>query len=189
MLAMRQPQGKLKNCKACGKVFLSMIGEKYCPTCLPREEEKEKHIRDYLRDHPGAPMLDVLKAVKESGDMGNSHEVEDYMFREGLVEGVHHQNVCASCGAPIPDGLTYCKTCFSSWMHTVKSKRDFVPPALQNYSPRDPDRAAPIDVAELQRQAHYGGNQPNRPHGPGQNPREEKKHKAKHYLGIIEHRD
>lgn len=193
MLAMRQPQGKLRNCKACGKVFVSMAGEKYCQTCLPIEQSKKKKVDEYLRDHPGAPMLDVLKAVKESGEMGNSHEVEAYMFREGLVNGAAHQNVCASCGSPIADGLTYCKTCFQAWMHTVKhqsiEQQAARSAAYNHYAPRDPDRASAIDVAELQRRVHYGDNTPNRPHGPGQNTVENKKHKVKHYLGIIDHRD
>lgn len=188
MLAMRQPQGKLRNCKACGKVFVSMVGEQYCSDCRPIEEAKKKKVDDYLRDHPGAPMLDVLKVVKEAGDMGNSHEVEAYMFREGLIAGVSHQNVCASCGQPIADGLTYCKTCFQAWMHTVKHKPERSA-AYEHYAPRDPDRAAAIDVAELQRQAHYAGNKPNRPHAPGQKPVENTRRKAKHYLGIIDHSD
>lgn len=184
MPAMRQPRGKLKNCKACFKVFVSMRGEEYCPHCLPLEQEKERKVREYLREHPGAPAIDVIREAKLSKNMGESHEVEDYMYNEGFIEGVPKQNVCASCGKPIRDGITYCPTCFQVWMHTIKQKIDY-PEVLMTHAPHDPDRAAPIDVATLRYSAASAGARINHPHGPGQNHSIEDKHKAQHYLGII----
>ena len=67
MLAMNRPQGKLRNCKACGKVFVSMAGEKYCAKCLPAEEEKRSKIEEYLREHPGAPVIDVVREARLTG--------------------------------------------------------------------------------------------------------------------------
>ena len=189
-MIIRRPKGKLKNCKACGKVFVSMAGEEYCPVCLPIELERRHKIDEYMREHKGAPLIEVLKDLKSIGGMNSSYEVEEFLFKERLVEGAPHQNVCASCGTPIPNGLTYCKSCFQAWKSTVQKHSDFSS-VNESYShaPGDPDRAAPIDVAELQRQAHYGGNnKPNRPHGPGQQTTEEKR-RPRRYLGIIEHRD
>ena len=185
MSAMNRPQGKLRNCKACGKVFVSMAGEKYCPKCLPLEEEKRRKIDNYLREHPGAPVIDVVREARLTGSMGNSHEVEDYMFVEGLVDGVPKQNFCASCGAPIADGLTYCKTCFQLWMRTVKGQMP-APRPIENYNPYDPDRAAAVDVATLKRQAMYGSSKPNRPHGPEHKQTDEDEQKLRRYRGIVE---
>ena len=189
MPLIRQPQGTLRNCKSCGKVFVAMRNEKFCPTCAPVEAEKQKKITEYLREHRGVPMTQVLEDVKAAGDMGSSHEVEAYMFREGLVEGAPHQNVCASCGTPIADGLTYCKKCFQAWMRTVQSHADAPPAYLMSHAPGDPDRAAAIDVAELSRAAMYGGGKANRPHGPGgQKPSSDERRRLRAYMGIIEPR-
>ena len=191
MSAMRTARGTLKNCKACGKAFVVIHGEDYCQACLPEAMEKERKLREYLRDNPGAPALDVIREVKSSKTMGNSHEVEDFMFDEGMIEGSHvvkRQNVCASCGKPIADGVTYCADCFQSWMHTIKSRTVLQNSPFPTHAPGDPDRAAAIDVAMLNRIAASSVGRPNRPHGPGQTLTAEDEHKAQRYAGIIDPR-
>ena len=189
MPLVRQPQGQLKNCKTCGKVFVSMRGELFCRECLIEEEERRKNITEYIREHPGMPMTDVLNDIKKAGNLHSAHEAEEYMFREGLIEGAPRQNVCMSCGAPIADGQTYCKSCFKAWMRTVQSHSETPPTHLMTHAPRDPDRAAAIDVASLSRQAMLGGNKANRPHGPGgQKTSSDDRHRVRAYQGIIEPR-
>lgn len=189
MPLIRQPQGKLKNCKACGKVFVAMRNERFCPSCFQVEEERRKNITEYIREHPGVPMVDVLKDIKEVGNMSSAHEAEEYMFRENLIEGAPRQNTCMSCGAPVADGATYCKKCFQAWMRTVQSHADTPPAHMMSHAPGDLDRAAAIDVAELSRSAMLGSNKANHPHGPGGQksaPRESNRLRA--YMGIIEPR-
>ena len=149
---------------------------------------KQHKINEYVLEHPGAPLIDVLREARLTGEMGNSHELEDYMFIEGMVEGAPEVHVCASCGVSIAAGRTYCKECFQMLMRTVKHRAEYTKPS-EEVVPRDPDRAAPIDVAELKRQAMLGGNEPNRPHGPGQEHVEEGKGKLRRYLGIIEYQE
>ena len=192
MAGFRTARGTLKNCKSCGKVFVVIHGEDYCQACLPEAEEKERQLREYLREHQGDPALDIIREVRSMKTMGNSHEVEDMMFEEGMVEGGgtigKRQNVCASCGKPIADGVTYCADCFQSWMHTVQSRTLLKNPPFPTHAPGDPDRAAAIDVAMLNRIAASSLGRPNRPHGPGGSATPVDEHKAQRYSGIIDSR-
>ena len=190
MSAMRTARGTLKNCKACGKVFVVVHTEDYCQACLPEAEEKERKLREFMFEHQGETTIDIVREVKAMKSEVDNHAAEDVMAERDILESHHvRKNVCASCGKPIAEGRTYCPDCFQSWMHTIKSRSVLaLTPALPTHAPGDPDRAAPIDVAMLNRIAASSVGRPNRPHGPGQSSADVDERKAQRYSGIIDPR-
>ena len=99
---------KLKNCSYCGKVFVSSHGEKVCPNCMLEQEEKEREIVEYVREHQGCSMADVMK------DLSIGYKLAWHTLTEGSFSNIKSSmNVsysCQSCGKPIRSG-TYCSEC------------------------------------------------------------------------------
>lgn len=51
-----------RNCRRCGKLFLS-TGPSECPACLEAAEEVFERVRLYLIENPGASLDRVAKAT------------------------------------------------------------------------------------------------------------------------------
>ncbi|MFP4198409.1 MAG: flagellar protein [Halanaerobium sp.] len=98
---------ELINCKECGKLF-SSSGQKVCPDCRQREEEKFEIVKEYLWEHPNS----TVKKVSE--DTGVEEELiikfmrEDRLAAEGLL--VDYKLKCKRCGTEIKTGL-FCESC------------------------------------------------------------------------------
>ena len=101
-------QKKLKNCSQCGRIFSPMRGEKLCRDCRIKEEELERQVISYVRDHPGVSIKDAMAAT------GVSEKIIQRMAREGLFVNVAEAGnflyPCIGCGKPIRSG-TYCSDC------------------------------------------------------------------------------
>ncbi|MDU0200297.1 hypothetical protein ACYEXS_23920 [Paenibacillus sp. MAH-36] len=61
----------LSNCEACGKVFITQY-EKCCKPCAQLLLIESHKVKDFVRSHPGATLIDVyhetgvsLKTIKE----------------------------------------------------------------------------------------------------------------------------
>ena len=57
-------QQKLKNCAQCGKIFTSTRGETLCRDCQIKLEEKEREVLDYVREHQGCTIAEVVEAME-----------------------------------------------------------------------------------------------------------------------------
>ena len=97
-----------------------MRGEELCKDCRIIEEEKERAVINYVRDHQGCPISEV---VEKTG-------VPD-TFVKNMVSKGHFANVkrsdlyypCQSCGKPIKNG-TYCINCLRSLRNETKKMAD-----------------------------------------------------------------
>ena len=98
--------GKMKNCSSCGKVFVSINNSRICMDCRAKEEQWEKSIVDYVRDHPKSKIGEIVEAT------GVQEPVIRRMIREGrfVSTGVELYYPCEKCGSPIQKGQ-YCEKC------------------------------------------------------------------------------
>lgn len=97
---------ELRNCARCGKLFLYQ-GIPYCTECQKLDEEDFAKVKDYLYEHPGAPLIEVSDATQVPPD-----RILRYL-KEGRLELASEQNSilkCERCGAPIRMGR-YCEKC------------------------------------------------------------------------------
>lgn len=98
--------GKMKNCSSCGKVFISINNSRICVDCREKEEQWEKVIVEYVRDHPKCQITEIVEAT------GVQEPVVRRMIREGrfLSSGVDLFYPCEKCASPIQKGQ-YCDKC------------------------------------------------------------------------------
>ena len=97
----------MKNCVRCHKIFLSVIGETICPECRVMEQTMEEHVKDYVRDHPG---ITIRQLIDETGA---PDKLIWRMVRQGQFEnasGLEVQYPCGRCGKLIKTGA-YCEEC------------------------------------------------------------------------------
>ena len=89
--------GKMKNCSSCGKVFVSINNARICMDCRAKEEQWEKSIVDYVRDHPKSKIGEIVEAT------GVQEPVIRRMIREGrfVSTEVELYYPCEKCGSPI----------------------------------------------------------------------------------------
>lgn len=108
---------KIRNCSQCGKIFSPIRGEKLCRDCRLKEEELERQVIDYVRDHPGISMKQTTE------DTGVSEKIIKRMAREGLFVnmtlGADFVYPCVNCGRPISRG-TYCTDCLAKLRKETK---------------------------------------------------------------------
>ena len=118
-MALKIPQ-KLKNCANCGKMFVATRGEKLCRDCLIKEEEKERMVLDYVREHQGCPISEVIE------ELGVTDKFVKNMIAKGLFTNIERNDLyypCQSCGKPIRNG-TYCSDCLSRLRNETKKMAD-----------------------------------------------------------------
>ena len=100
----------IRNCRKCGRVFNYMSGAPICPACRDSVEAKFQEVKEYIREHRGAGIMEVAEAC----------EVEPSQIRQWLkddrLEVTEDSAIflnCESCGAPIRSGK-FCEKCKSS---------------------------------------------------------------------------
>ncbi|MBR2178817.1 MAG: hypothetical protein IJ862_00260 [Selenomonadaceae bacterium] len=107
-MALKKKTQKLKNCSNCGKLFLQTHGEKLCRECTIQEEEKQREIMDYIHDHQGCSITEVIENLNVSKKLVNN------MINKGFFGNLKRSRssyTCQSCGKPISVGNTYCRDC------------------------------------------------------------------------------
>ena len=121
MVLKKKPDAKkLKNCANCGKMFVAMRTETLCRECKIIEEEKEREVLDYVRDHQGASIPEVTEA------MGVTEKFIKNMINKGMFANIQRQNMtypCAACGKPIKHD-TYCTDCLAKLRNETKKMAD-----------------------------------------------------------------
>ena len=49
------------NCRSCGRLFNVIDGERLCPECQKKIDERFKDVKEYLHDHPDASVEELSK--------------------------------------------------------------------------------------------------------------------------------
>ena len=108
--------GKMKNCSSCGKVFIAINNSRVCPDCREKEEQWEKEIIEYVREHPKSQIPEIVEAT------GVQEPIIRRMIREGrfLSSNVELFYPCEKCGSPIPKGQ-YCDKCQKEMREELQS--------------------------------------------------------------------
>ena len=96
----------MKNCSSCGKVFVSINKSRICQDCRAKEEQWEKEIIVYVREHPKCNITQIV------AETGAQESLIRRMIREGrfVTTGVDLYYPCEKCGSPIQRGQ-YCEKC------------------------------------------------------------------------------
>lgn len=93
---------EVRNCKRCGKVFISR-GSYICPDCLQKEEEQFEIVKKYLAENPRATVKETSENTKVPV------EVITEFLRKGLLMSVlpgdgNASLSCVICKRPIQSG-------------------------------------------------------------------------------------
>lgn len=95
----------IRNCPRCGKVF-ARVSRNLCPQCVREEDEMTEKVKQYLREHKGASLSEVVEAT------GAEESLVLRLIREGRIivsDGEPALN-CQRCGRPISEGR-FCSAC------------------------------------------------------------------------------
>ena len=93
--------GKMKNCSSCGKVFISINNSRICMDCREKEEQWEKEVVTYVRDHPKSQISEIVEAT------GVQEPIIRRMIREGrfVSTGAELFYPCEKCQKELRDDL------------------------------------------------------------------------------------
>ncbi len=95
----------LRNCSICGRLY-AYQGRDICSKCLEKEDDEYAIVRRYVRDYPGASVLEVSEAT------GVEEEKILQFLRDGrlISRGMSYAAECERCGKSISGGR-YCGNC------------------------------------------------------------------------------
>ena len=87
-------------------MFIAINNSRVCPDCREKEEQWEKEIIEYVREHPKSQIPEIVEAT------GVQEPIIRRMIREGrfLSSNVELFYPCEKCGSPIQKGQ-YCDKC------------------------------------------------------------------------------
>ena len=116
----------LRSCAECGRAF-AYNGRDVCDKCLDKEDAKYGLVRRYVRDNPGASVIEVAEATKVN------EEIVLRMVKEGRlkVNGQIKAGNCERCGKRISSEAKYCDGCFNIINSELRTaiKSDESPPS------------------------------------------------------------
>lgn len=96
----------LTNCRKCGRLF-HRINRPICPDCEKALEEKYQEVKQYIREHEGATIVEVSKETDVSVEQLKKWVREERLyFQDPSASGIE----CLRCGIPIAKGK-YCSKC------------------------------------------------------------------------------
>ena len=95
------------NCRSCGRLFNVIDGERLCPECQKKLDERFKDAKEYLHDHPDASVEELSKEMKIP-----VKQIIRWIREERLVlsNPTNAEITCESCGKPICSGR-FCEKC------------------------------------------------------------------------------
>lgn len=94
-------------CRSCGKLFNYIRGERICPVCQKKMEEKFIEVKKYIRENKEAEIHTISEEMDVSVSQINR------WIREGRLVFSNDSPIgipCESCGAMIKTGR-YCDKC------------------------------------------------------------------------------
>lgn len=131
---------ELRNCPQCGRVF-AYVGRNLCPRCMDKEEEEFKLVRSYIREHPGATIMDTSEATEVDEQKILRFLRDGRLVSRGLQASVTLE--CERCGQTIGEGR-YCRTCLTELDRELKETVSGSSPQREA-PPRDRERIHIMD--------------------------------------------
>lgn len=94
-------------CKSCGKLFNYIHGDRICPACVKKLDEKFKEVKKYVYDHPKVEINELSTEMDVSiRQIKRWIREERLCFSEDSPIGIE----CEGCGTTIKTGR-FCKQC------------------------------------------------------------------------------
>ena len=94
-------------CKSCGKLFNFIQGERICPACKKKMDEKFTEVKKYVYANPGVGLNELSEVMEVSVKQIRRWIREERLtFTEDSPIGIE----CENCGATIKTGR-FCKQC------------------------------------------------------------------------------
>lgn len=84
------------------------MGRNICPKCLEKEEDEFQLVRRYVRDHPGAGVIEVAEETEVEEDKILQFLRDGRLQSKGLTASLR----CERCGQTISSGR-FCDICVS----------------------------------------------------------------------------
>lgn len=98
---------EVTTCKACGKIFNYVQGDRICPQCAKKMDEKFVEVKKFVRDNPKVDINTISEQMEVSiRQIKRWIREERLCFTDDSPIGLN----CESCGATIKTGR-YCKAC------------------------------------------------------------------------------
>lgn len=110
----------ISNCRSCKKIFNPMFGEKICPACKEKLEEKFQEVKKFIQNNPKAP----IELIAQENEV-SIKQIKQWVREERLtfdpesMVGIE----CELCGRMIRTGK-YCDECKVSMTNTLRSAMD-----------------------------------------------------------------
>jgi flagellar operon protein (TIGR03826 family) len=119
---------EIRNCRRCGKIF-QYNGNYICASCLRKEDEDFKKVKEYLRAHPGSTSMEVSEATEVD------IKTIDRFIRAGLLDSDEYELAegeleCEKCGRPIKSGR-FCDYCINELQQGFKKAAQSLAPDKQ----------------------------------------------------------
>lgn len=98
---------ELRNCLGCDRLFV-YVGSNLCPKCIAKEEDEFTLVRRWVRDHPGASIIETAEATGISQEKILRFLRDGRLISRGLKASSAFQ--CERCGILINEGRL-CREC------------------------------------------------------------------------------
>lgn len=129
----------VRNCKKCGKVFNYVVGLPICPRCREEQELIFQNVKEYVRDHKGADIMEVADVCDV--DPGQIRQ----WIREDRLQFTEDSPIripCEKCGVMILSGR-FCEKCNAEMINGFRQATMVNTPKIEQPSvkrPSDRDR-------------------------------------------------
>lgn len=131
---------ELRNCPECDRLFV-YTGRNLCPRCAQKAEEEFMLVKEYVRKHPGATVIEVADATGVEESKILDWLKEGRLISKGLAKAAVFY--CERCGGRITEGR-FCRRCLEELnravVQTVQSLKSEREPAKEPAQPRGRDR-------------------------------------------------
>lgn len=95
------------SCKSCGKLFSYIQGDRICPQCAKKMDEKFSEVKRYVYEHPRVDMNELSTEMEVSVRQIKKWIREERLsFSDDSPIGI----ACEGCGVTIKTGR-FCKQC------------------------------------------------------------------------------
>ena len=104
-------------CKSCGRLFNYLSGQRICPACQKKIEEKFMEVKKYVREHPDIDIKTLSKEMEVSVNQINRWVREERLvFSKDSPVGLP----CEGCGKTIKTGR-FCDACKANLSNGLRS--------------------------------------------------------------------
>ena len=111
---------EIVSCKECGKLFNFIRGQRICPACSRKLEDKFMEVKKYVREHPNVDVKELSEEMDVSVRQINRWVREERLvFSDDSPVGLP----CESCGVTIKTGR-FCDKCKVTMQNTLSSALD-----------------------------------------------------------------